>query len=136
EELTKAVVETVNSGANAGKAAVLSVAAASPAVPVTLQASLMARLDRLGSTAKEGLQTGAVIGRDFSYGLLAAGGPWTDWELRGALPRLVAAGSCIPARDATAGELPLQARAGARCRLQHVAVRSASFIARTGRPRP
>src|SRR5262249_2040968 len=33
EELTKAVVETVNSGANAGKAAVLSVAAASPAVP-------------------------------------------------------------------------------------------------------
>jgi len=92
EELTKAVVETVNSGANAGKAAVLSVAAASPAVPVTLQASLMARLDRLGSTAKEVLQTGAVIGRDFSYELLAAVGQWTDWELRGALTRLVAAG--------------------------------------------
>ena len=92
EELTKAVFETVISGAHVGKAAVLSVAAASRAVPVTLQASLMARLDRLGSTAKEVLQTGAVIGRDFSYELLAAVGQWTDWELRGALTRLVAAG--------------------------------------------
>jgi class 3 adenylate cyclase/predicted ATPase len=92
EELTKAVVETAMSGADAGKAAVLSVAAVSPAVPATLQASLMARLDLLGSTAKEVLQTGAVIGRDFSYEVLAAIGQWTDWELRGALSRLVAAG--------------------------------------------
>src|SRR5215468_3980121 len=64
----------------------------SSAVPATLHASLMARLDRLGSTAKEVLQTGAVIGRDFSYELLAAIGQWTDWELRRALGRLVAAG--------------------------------------------
>ncbi len=39
-------------------------------VPVTLQASLMARLDRLGP-AKEIAQIGAVIGRDFGRGLLA-----------------------------------------------------------------
>jgi predicted ATPase len=92
EELTKAVVETAISGADAGKAAVLSITAASPGVPATLQASLMARLDRLGSTAKEVLQTGAAIGRDFSYELLAALGQWTDWELRVALARLVASG--------------------------------------------
>src|SRR4029077_3786486 len=90
EELTKAVVETAISGS--GKAAVLSVAAVSPAVPATLQASLMARLDLLGSTAKEVLQTGAVIGRDFSCEVLAAIGQWTDWELRSALSRLVASG--------------------------------------------
>jgi predicted ATPase len=74
EELTKAVLETANSGFDRGKRAVSSVPASSPAVPATLHASLMARLDRLGSTAKEVLQTGAVIGRDFSYELLAAVG--------------------------------------------------------------
>jgi predicted ATPase len=92
EELTKAVVETAIRSSRAGRTAVQSVSAASPAVPATLQASLMSRLDRLGSTAKEVLQTGAVIGRDFSYELLGAVGQWTDWELRSALGRLVAAG--------------------------------------------
>jgi predicted ATPase len=82
EELTQAVVETAISGADAAKAAVLSVPAPSPAIPATLHASLMARLDRLGSTAKEVLQFGAAIGRDFSY----------EGELRSALGRLVAAG--------------------------------------------
>jgi len=92
EEVTKAVIETAISGADRGKAAVSSVPASSPTVPATLHASLMARLDRLGSTAKEVLQLGAAIGRDFSYELLAAVGQWTDWELRSALGRLVAAG--------------------------------------------
>ena len=41
------------------------------AVPASLHASLMARLDRLGS-AKEMAQIGAVIGREFSHALLAA----------------------------------------------------------------
>jgi tetratricopeptide (TPR) repeat protein len=92
EELTKAVLETALSDIDAGKRAVSSVPAISPAVPATLHASLMARLDRLGSTAKEVLQFGAAIGRDFSFELLAAAGQWTDWELRNALSRLVAAG--------------------------------------------
>ena len=39
------------------------------AIPPTLQQSLTARLDRLGP-AREVAQIGAVIGRDFSYGLL------------------------------------------------------------------
>ncbi len=92
EELTKAVVEAAISGADAGKKTVSSVPAASSAVPATLHASLMARLDRLGSTAKEVLQFGAAIGRDFSYELLAAVGQWTNSELRSALSRLVDAG--------------------------------------------
>ena len=41
------------------------------AIPPTLQQSLMARLDRLGP-AREVAQIAAVIGRDFSYGLLRA----------------------------------------------------------------
>jgi predicted ATPase len=41
------------------------------AVPASLHASLMARLDRLGS-AKEVAQVGAAIGREFSHALLAA----------------------------------------------------------------
>ena len=41
------------------------------AIPPTLQQSLAARLDRLGE-AREVAQIGAVLGRDFSYALLAA----------------------------------------------------------------
>ncbi|MBV8442221.1 MAG: AAA family ATPase, partial [Hyphomicrobiales bacterium] len=41
------------------------------AIPPTLQQSLAARLDRLGE-AREIAQIGAVLGRDFSYALLAA----------------------------------------------------------------
>jgi class 3 adenylate cyclase/predicted ATPase len=41
------------------------------AIPPTLQQSLAARLDRLGE-AREVAQIGAVLGRDFSYGLLWA----------------------------------------------------------------
>ena len=40
------------------------------AIPTTLQASLMARVDRLGS-AREMLQIGAAIGREFSYELIS-----------------------------------------------------------------
>src|SRR5262249_45979277 len=61
-------------------------------VPATLHASLMARLDRLGSAAKEVAQLGAVLGREFSYDLLAAVTPRSAAELDGALDHLVAAG--------------------------------------------
>jgi class 3 adenylate cyclase/predicted ATPase len=43
------------------------------AIPLTLQQSLAARLDRLGS-AREVAQIGAVLGRDFTYALLCAVG--------------------------------------------------------------
>jgi predicted ATPase len=62
-----------------------------PAVPATLHASLIARLDRLGS-AKEVAQIGAVIGREFSHALLATAARSTEVEVQSALDRLVAAG--------------------------------------------
>ena len=61
------------------------------AVPASLQASLMARLDRLG-TAKEIAQIGAVIGREFSHALLAAVARKPEAELASALDRLIEAG--------------------------------------------
>ena len=55
-------------------------------IPATLHDSLMARLDRLGP-AKEVLQIGAVIGSQFSYGLLHAVHPIADEGLQGAIHR-------------------------------------------------
>ena len=57
------------------------------AIPPTLQQSLMARLDRLGS-AREVAQIGSVIGRGFSYKLLKAVAGMDDAPLEAALERL------------------------------------------------
>lgn len=56
-------------------------------IPVTLLDSLTARLDRLGR-AKEVAQLGAVLGRDFSYELIAAVAPMPEDELQADLARL------------------------------------------------
>jgi tetratricopeptide (TPR) repeat protein len=64
------------------------------AVPATLQDSLMARLDRL-APAKAVAQIGAVIGRQFSYALLAAIAPPDETKLRRALRDLVGAGLVV-----------------------------------------
>jgi len=88
EELTKAVVEA---GADRGYASISAVPP-SLAVPATLHASLLGRLDRLGPAAKNVAQVGAAIGRDFSYELLAAAVPLAEPELQEALRRLVEAG--------------------------------------------
>ena len=89
EEMTKAVLEAGNESASERTAAVVPSPAL--AVPASLHASLMARLDRLGP-AKEVAQTGAAIGREFSHDLLAAVMPKAEKELNSALDRLVAAG--------------------------------------------
>jgi predicted ATPase len=89
EEMTKAVLEAEGEGAAAQ--AVSMVPSPMLAVPASLHASLMARLDRLGS-AKEIAQIGAAIGREFSYALLAAVARKTEVELRSALDRLIEAG--------------------------------------------
>jgi class 3 adenylate cyclase/ABC-type lipoprotein export system ATPase subunit len=73
EELTKAVLDLRSLGAGA--------------VPLTLQDSLMARLDRLGR-AKDIAQIASVIGRQFSYALLEAIAGTSDIDLRSALARL------------------------------------------------
>jgi class 3 adenylate cyclase/predicted ATPase len=89
EELTKAVVEA---GADRGHVSISAVPPSSLAVPATLHASLLGRLDRLGAAAKTVAQVGAAIGRDFSYELLAAAAPLAEPELQEALRRLVEAG--------------------------------------------
>jgi predicted ATPase len=57
------------------------------AIPPTLQQSLAARLDRLGS-AREIAQIGAVLGRGFSHALLQAVAGLDEPALRAALDRL------------------------------------------------
>ncbi len=86
EEMTKAVLEA---GAERGGEIAASVPWAGLGVPATLQASLMARLDRLGPAAKGVAQIGAAIGREFSYELAASVGELADERLQDALQRLV-----------------------------------------------
>ena len=76
EELTKAMAEVGFDTTDAD-------------VPVTLQASLMARLDRLGP-AKEIAQIGAVIGREFGRDLIARVAD-REIDLDAGLDRLVGA---------------------------------------------
>jgi class 3 adenylate cyclase/tetratricopeptide (TPR) repeat protein len=75
EELTRAVLEAAD------------VKFVGREIPATLHDSLMARLDRLGP-AKEVIQIGAVLGGEFSYGLLHAVDPIEEEELQGALRKL------------------------------------------------
>jgi predicted ATPase len=89
EEMTKAVLEAGSEGAAANMAA--AVPSPALAVPASLHASLMTRLDRLGP-AKEVAQIGAAIGREFSHALLAAVMRKPEAELKSALDRLVTAG--------------------------------------------
>ena len=90
EEITKAVLEAETEGDAQQTASAIPSSAL--AVPASLHASLMARLDRLGASAKEAAQIGAAIGREFSHALLAAVARKPDAELQSALDRLGAAG--------------------------------------------
>jgi hypothetical protein len=89
EEMTKAVLEAENVGE--AERTTAAVPSSVLAVPASLHASLMARLDRLGP-AKEVAQIGAVIGREFSHALLAAVARKPEAELGSALDRLIMAG--------------------------------------------
>ena len=61
-------------------------------IPATLHASLIARFDGLGLNAKEVAQIGAVLGREFSYDLIAQVTQRPTAELRVGLERLAEAG--------------------------------------------
>jgi class 3 adenylate cyclase/predicted ATPase len=89
EELTKAVLE---SGLlrDAGDRYVIDGPLPPLAIPTTLYDSLMARLDR-HAPIKEIAQIGAVLGREFSYRLLAAVVPTSTAFLQAALTQLTAA---------------------------------------------
>ena len=89
EELTKSLLESQQLR-QSGNEYVLDQPAQPLAIPTTLQDSLMARVDRLGS-AREVLQIGAAIGREFSYEVLAAVAGMPDAVLQDALARLTEA---------------------------------------------
>src|SRR5205814_7818620 len=86
EELTKAIMESATPDR--------------PAVPTTLQDSLMARLDRLGP-AKEIAQIAAVIGQHFSYALLEMVSSGSAVDVGTSIARLVDAGLAFPQSRAT-----------------------------------
>jgi TolB-like protein/class 3 adenylate cyclase/tetratricopeptide (TPR) repeat protein len=88
EELTKSVLESGLLGEENDRN-VLDRGLPPLAIPATLHASLLARLDRLGS-ARRVAQIGAAIGRQFSYALLRVVSRLPEEELRAALARLVA----------------------------------------------
>jgi len=87
EELTKAVLETGLLQERDGHY-VLSGPLPSMAIPTTLNASLMARLDRL-APVREVAQIGAVVGREFSYELLSTVAGLPKERLEEALAQLV-----------------------------------------------
>ena len=89
EELTKTVLESGQLRA-AGDRYIAIAPLPSLAIPATLHDSLIARLDRLASI-KEIAQIGAVLGREFSYRLLAAVAPTAGAPLEAALAQLCAA---------------------------------------------
>jgi class 3 adenylate cyclase/tetratricopeptide (TPR) repeat protein len=91
EELTKAVLESADRD-NRGAAVLAASPLPNQAIPATLHASLIARLDRLGPVAKEVAQIGAVIGREFSYELIHPVAQRPESDLETALHHLATAG--------------------------------------------
>ncbi len=94
EELTKSILElgelkeADDHYAYAGSARAVT-------IPATLRDLLMARLDRF-MPVKEIAQIGAVIGREFSYELIAAVAPMPQVQLDDALVRLSELGLAFP----------------------------------------
>jgi class 3 adenylate cyclase/predicted ATPase len=89
EELTKAVIE---SGVltDAGDHYTAAAPVARLAIPTSLQASLLARLDRLAPT-REVAQIAAALGRHFSHELISAVAAMPSEQLDNALAQLVQA---------------------------------------------
>ena len=120
EELTKAVLESnrfrleLEAGSDTRR---------SLRIPATLQDSLMARLDRLGP-AKAIAQEASVIGRDFTYDILAAVSSAGEEQVRRGLEKLVASGLAHPLK-------------GWRQRyiFQHALVRDAAYESMLGKRR-
>ena len=88
EEVTKGVLESGLLREEADRY-VLDGALPALAIPTSLHASLLARLDRL-APARRVAQIGAAIGRQFSYALLRAVTRLPEDELQASLTRLVA----------------------------------------------
>ena len=86
------------------------------AIPDSLQALLMERVDRLGPD-KEIVQIGAAVGREFTYELLRATADVTDSQLNNALDLFVTSGLILQE-----GERPLS-----RYHFKHTLVQEAAY---------
>jgi class 3 adenylate cyclase/predicted ATPase len=89
EELTKAVVES-GELADAGDHYLATRSLSPLAIPTTLHASLLARLDRL-APVRDVAQIGAALGRHFSHALISAVASMPQKQLDDALAQLVSA---------------------------------------------
>ena len=87
EELTKSVIES-GLVAEAGDRYMMTAPATPLAIPTTLHASLLERLDRLAPT-REVAQIGAALGRSFSHELISAVAQMPQHSLDDALQQLV-----------------------------------------------
>jgi predicted ATPase len=87
EEITRSVLESGDLEEHEGRY-VLRQSVREFAIPPTLQESLIARLDRLGS-AKDVALTASIIGREFAYEVIEAISPVPPAILRIALEQLV-----------------------------------------------
>jgi class 3 adenylate cyclase len=130
EEMTKAVLEADDEKAE--KQTIAAVPKLALAVPATLHASLMARLDRLGP-AMLTAQIGAAIGREFSHALLAAVIQEPEAGLSGSLERLHSGRIAISAGNSAARDLFFQACARAGCGLWNAVARAATGASRAHR---
>jgi class 3 adenylate cyclase/tetratricopeptide (TPR) repeat protein len=90
EELTKTVVESGVFTAK-GDCYMVQGPLPPPAVPTSLSASLLARLDRM-APVRGVAQIGAALGRQFSHELISAVAPIPQQQLDDALAQLVTAG--------------------------------------------
>ncbi|RPH79561.1 MAG: adenylate/guanylate cyclase domain-containing protein [Nitrospiraceae bacterium] len=93
-------------------------------IPDSLHALLMERVDRLGPT-KEIVQTGAAIGREFSYDLIRGTVEIPDSQVRHALDLFVASGLIFQE-----GEIPL-----ATYHFKHALVQEAAYSTLPKKPR-
>ena len=125
EEMTKAVLEAEGEGAAERTAAAIPSPAL--AVPASLHASLMARLDRLGQggSADRFGDRPRVLACLAGRGSAQAGGGTGISARPSYCSRFV-----VSARRAAACELPFQARASSRRRLWHAAARPATRASR------
>ncbi|MBV9556435.1 MAG: AAA family ATPase, partial [Pseudolabrys sp.] len=90
EELTKTVLERGQQRIQSGESSPAEPLSAEM-VPISLHASLTARLDRLGA-GKEVAQIGSVIGREFSFDAVRALASTSAERMKEALDQLVRAG--------------------------------------------
>ena len=134
EELTKTVVES-GIVTEAGDHYAVAGPMAPLAIPTSLHASLLARLDRLAPT-REVAQIGAALGRSFSHELISAVAGMPQQQA-GRRPRAARERRAdLPTRDAARRGVHLQARPGAGCRLQHPAAQPAPADCMPASPRP